>query len=146
MVVEARMEAVVVEVAADGVAAVTVVASVVDRGTLRANVQIIVEVAVEVAVMETITEAVVVVVVVVAVAAAEDIIVANGRIEEDGRKNIFWYTIIFTKVILFLVCVVVILVLTFQSALFINPTQISLSCRENWTLAIADRLGTTRRS
>jgi hypothetical protein len=89
---------VVVEVAADEVAAVTVVASVVDRGTLRANVQIIVEAAVEVAVMETTTEVVVVVVVVVAAAAAaEDIIVANGRIEVDGRRNIFWYTIILQR-------------------------------------------------
>jgi hypothetical protein len=96
MMVEARMEAVVVEVAADEVGSVTVVASVVDWGTLRANVQIIVEVAVEVAVMETTTEAVVVVVVVVA-AEEEDIIVANGRIEEDGRRNIFWYTIILQR-------------------------------------------------
>jgi len=39
------------------------------------------------------------VVVVVAAAAAEeeDIIVANGRIEVDGRRNIFWYTIILQR-------------------------------------------------
>jgi len=43
---------------------------------------------------------VVVVVVVVAAAAVEeeeDIIVANGRIEVDGRRNIFWYTIILQR-------------------------------------------------